>query len=230
MLSELSKVVAKSLYDEGCELIFPYIESAEELENNSNLIVANKIFAKISCDKQKIATLIRNAKISWEKSQIDYALTALEKMQSIRKIKINENLYKQQIGDSGEFFASWIELSGDYNKSKDKLEKILAGRKNLREFKKQKWNGYGVRKSSLDGARETVFKGKPQEITGLLKSNEYLDTLGCIKRFYPIATGKAKHFEDLSDIALIPYLHKIYSDNRLENLLSDYESFFTRET
>ncbi len=229
MLSELSKVVAKSLKEQGCELIFPFVSSVEELEKHSELIVANKIFAKSAGDKSP-NEIIKTAKLAWEKAQIDYGITALNKIRSIKKIQLNKDLYEKQIGDSGEFFASWVELSDNYQESKDKLEKALAGRKNLRDFKKSNWDGCGLRKSSLDGARETVFIGKPQKIVGLIKKNEYLDALGCVKRFYPISSRTSKHFEDLSDIALIPYLDKIYQDDDLEGLLSEYESYFDAST
>ena len=227
LLSELSKVVAKTLYDNGCELIFPHIISPDELESESDLIVANKIFAKVSGSKQP-DEIIKQAKISWEKAQVDYAMVALNKIKQLKAIKINEDLYKQQICDSGEFFAAWHELTDNYKASKDRLEKIIAGRKNLRNFSAPNWDGTGLRKSSLDGARETVFIGPHQEIPGLLKSNEYLDTLGCIKRFYPIANRISKYFDDLSDIALIPYLHKIYDNVQMEKLLDKYESHFSQ--
>ena len=227
MLSELSKVVANSLYSDGCELIFPHISSSEDLNKNSDLIVANKIFAKYTGDKN-LNDIIKNAKVKWQETQQEYAKEALLKINKIKKIRINKKLYNQQIGDSGEFFAGWVELEGNYQQSKDKLEKILAGRKNLRDFKKPNWDGNGLRKSSLDGARETVFTEIPPEIIGLIKKNEQLDTLACIKRFHPIRTGNARHFEDLSDIALIPYLHKIKNKN-LTNLLDSYENCFNGE-
>ena len=227
MLSELSKVVALSLYEADCEMIFPHIENSSDLEQDSDLIVANKIFVKYKGDKHP-EELIENAKQSWLKAQVDFATIALNKIKQIKSINIDEALYEKQIGDSGEFFASWVKLGDDYKSSKDTLEKALAGRKNLRDFKVPAWDGSGIRKSSLDGARETVFIDKTPEINGLLKKNEYLDTLGCIKRFYPVATKMSKYFDDLSDIALIPYLHKIYKSNESEKLLSQYESCFNK--
>jgi CRISPR-associated protein Cmr2 len=229
MLSELSKVIAKSLNKQGCELIFPIVLSPDELEPNSELKVANKIFVKFAGERSP-KEIIKTAKLAWKQAQTDYALRTLKKLNSIKQIELNEDLYKKQVGDSGEFFAAWVELSENYQASKDKLEQTLAGRKNLRDFFKANWDGYGLRKSSLDGARETVFTEKPKEIIGLLKSNEYLDTLGCIKRFFPISDGMPKYFDDLSDIALIPYLHKIYTDKNLEGLLSEYESYFNYAT
>ena len=62
-----------------------------------------------------------------------------------------------------------------------------------------------------------------------MKKNEQLDTLGCIKRFYPIASRQKKHFHDLSDIAVIPFLEKINYNENLKAILSDYEQFFIND-
>jgi len=224
LLSELSKVVARTLNENGAELIFPAISEPSEVAKDSELIVANKILAKTTTPPNE---LIKEAKDSWQKAQIDFALIALDKIKQIKQIKINDELYKKQIGDSGEFFASWVELTDSYQESKDKVEKLLAGRKNLRAFSASSWDGSGLLKSSLDGARETVFIGKPKDIRGLIKKNEYLDTLGCIKRFYPLSDKRnIKYFDDLSDIAIIPYLKKIGSSEKSKKQFAEYESYF----
>ena len=226
LLSESGKVVAKSLYEQGCELIFPFIESSADLEENSDLIVPNKILASIK-NHSNPNDIIQQARAAWEQSQVQFALTALEKIKSIRKIKIDEDLYHAQIGDSGEFFAAWVELDKNYLEGKNKVEKILAGRKNLRGFSASSWDGTGLLKSSLDGGRESVFRTKKiDEIIGLLKKNEHLDTLGCVKRFYPLASKQSKHFDDLTDIALVPYLECIRSNKTWTELLGKYEEYF----
>ncbi|MDA3895226.1 MAG: type III-B CRISPR-associated protein Cas10/Cmr2 [Desulfobacteraceae bacterium] len=205
ILSELSKTVARSMKEQGATLIFPYISANNDLEKNSSLIVANKIFAELESDLPP-SEVIANAKKAWAEHRQEYADTALENITKIKKIKINESLYKRQIADSGEFFAAWVEYSQDYKEAKTKLERLMAGRKNLREFNAPAWDGTGTPKNSLDGIREAVTGEDQDEVIGLIKKNERLDTLGCIKRFAPLASGQKKHFDDLSKVALIPWL------------------------
>lgn len=205
ILSELSKTVARSLKEQGAKLIFPYVAEDSDLNKTSSLIVANKILAELESELQP-SEVIAKAKESWAEHRKEYADIALENISKIKKVKINSALYSSQISDSGEFFAAWVEYSEDYKTTKAKLERLIAGRKNLREFKAPAWDGTGIPKNSLDGIREAVTGDEQEEIIGLIKKNERLDALGCIKRFSPLNSGKKKYFNDLSDIALIPWL------------------------
>jgi len=223
LLSELSKTVARTLNEQGAELIFPFIQSKEELECGSSLIVANKILAKIEINTTP-AEIIAKVKETWMAHRNMVAERAFEKILEIKKIKINKSLYEKQISDFGEFFAAWVELTDDYKAAKSRLEKLLAGRKNLREFEAPQWDGTGIPKNSLDGMREAVLGEEQEEIRGLLKKNERLDSLGCIKRFYPISgEQKRMHFDDLTDIALIPYLKGVEKNTVLLRYLKEFE-------
>ena len=231
LLSELSKTVARSLRNQGADLIFPFVSSDKDLEPDSSLIVSNKILAEISTDVLP-ADVILNAKIAWQEHRYNVAITTLEYISNNNKglsINLNEELYKKQISDSGEFFAAWVTLTDNYKSSKAKLERLLAGRKNLREFNAPDWDGTGIPKNSLDGIRETVINKKQKEIRGLLKKNEKLDTLGCIKRFYPIAAKLNKKFNDLSTIALIPWLEGLKKLPNHKSLILSYISCFYKE-
>jgi len=230
LLSELSKTVARSLKEQGADLIFPFAASDDDLKKNSSLIVANKILAEFDTDLSP-AEVVANVKSAWISHREAFAEKTLEKIIDIGKIKINRELYKKQILDSGEFFAGWVELTDDYKASKAKLEKLLAGRKNLREFNAPDWDGTGIPKNSLDGIREAVTGDKQEEIRGLIKKNEKLDTLGCIKRFYPITSNQQKKkFNDLSSIALIPWLKGLEGLNHSPLLIKYLSNFLEQDS
>ena len=227
LLSELSKTVARSLKEQGADLIFPFAVSENDLKSGSSLIVANKIMAELSAELSPV-DVISKAKNAWLAYRDEVAEKTLEHIRKIRKIRVNEALYKRQVSDSGEFFAAWVELTDDYKGSKALLEKLLAGRKNLREFNAPAWEGAGIPKNSLDGIREAVTGDNQEEIRGLIKKNEKLDTLGCIKRFYPLILGQGKHFDDLSNIAITPWLKGLEGSTHTA-LLQKFVSHFSDE-
>lgn len=219
LLSELSKAVAAKLYELKANLIFPHVEDEAELKQDSGLIVANKILAEIETDDP--AGIIKKTKDAWNALRKEVAAKTLAKTDEIG-IKLNRSLYEAQKMDAGEFFGAWVELGDNYPKAKARLEKIMAGRKNLREFEAPAWNGTGIPKSSLDGLREAVTGDDQEEIVGLIKRNERLDALACIKRFYPL-TGKREEmfFDDLTGIALVPWLEGI-SKSGLEDVVRGF--------
>lgn len=227
LLSELSKTVARSLKEQGADLIFPFAASDNDLKPRSSLIVANKIMAELSAELSP-AAVIANARNAWEAHRKEVAEKTIKHIRKIGKIGINEALYQKQVSDSGEFFAAWVELTDDYKDSKASLEKLLAGRKNLREFNAPAWEGVNIPKNSLDGIREAVTGENQEEIRGLIKKNEKLDTLGCIKRFYPLSSGRTKHFDDLSNIAITPWL-KGFKGSTHTALLQKFVSHFSDE-
>lgn len=219
MLSELSKTVARALRDTDCELIFPGIQSDADLTQGSGFAVVNKILARVPSHLNP-AEIAKNAESSMRDLIHEYAEKALINAKKIG-IRIDDNQFREQILDIGEFYAAWVPLT-DYAESRDRLESLMAGRKALRNFKEPTWCGKGRHKSSLDGARETVIGEKHPEKIGLLKNGERLDTIGVIKRFYPL--GKSPHFDDLSDIAIIPYLQRIEQCPQAKEALAGLEN------
>ncbi|MDG5816169.1 type III-B CRISPR-associated protein Cas10/Cmr2 [Chitinispirillales bacterium ANBcel5] len=230
LLSELSKRVAKSLHSQGCELIFPAIENVSELEENSELIVANKILTSYSGTIPP-KVIIANAKKEWRKMLESIADDTKNELRNY-PLKVNEKVFDAQISDIGEFFGVWAQIGSDsYYNGRQSIERLLSGRKKIREFEAPKWNGKGIPKNSLDGYRETVFTNKINELKGLLKKNEKLDAIGFIKRFYPIRK-KAKNveqFEDLADIAIAPWLKAIKKGTK-KPVLDTFESIIASDT
>ncbi|TWI62864.1 CRISPR-associated protein Cmr2 [Desulfobotulus alkaliphilus] len=215
LLSELSKTIARSLHEDGAKLIFPSLapgQEAVDLAALSDLNVANKILVKVS-SPEEAKRIQQRAKEKWQAHLDEIGEKTLEKMDSLPFVRLDRERFQKQMKDYGEFYAAWVEIeaAGGYASARDRVEGLLASRKNVRPFGPPMWEGSGVPKNSLDGMRETVLGEKLKEIKGLLKKNERLDAMGCIKRFYPLAIKKQvnEHFDDLSDIALIPWLEGI---------------------
>jgi len=229
LLSELSKCVAKSMQLQGCSLIFPAPANAADLEFRSELVVANKILAEYEGDNPR--NVIDNAKKSWKNLLLQISeetLQAIDSNSRFRTMNVNVELFRAQIADFGEFFAAWVPVNqDDYGASRHEVEKMLAGRKNLREFYAPRWNGFGIPKNSLDGMRETVIGNKSACISGLLKRNEKLDAIGLVKRFWPLKNKRfIKKFDDLADIASASWFNRIELNPEAKKLYKQFESLF----
>ncbi|WP_027180397.1 type III-B CRISPR-associated protein Cas10/Cmr2 [Maridesulfovibrio bastinii] len=207
MLSEFSKTVARTLAENGADLIFPAPERMEELVNGSELIVANKILVSVN-SPEEADRIQQEARQAWQAHFNSLGESTRSVLESeFNQISINLNVFDAELRDYGEFYAAWTPIAESYQDARARVESLLAARKNFRAFKAPEWNGFKTPKSSLDGMRESVFMEKPHEIIGLLKRNEHLDAIGCIKRFGFLAKGvENKYFSDLAEMALIPWI------------------------
>lgn len=179
LLSEISRAVAKSVEADGGKLIFPASSDAEN--------VANVILAELpSGEPRDVAAKAKQAaKECWESFANDAGSRAGN--------AIVDTVWKEQIVDVIEFYAAWVPRSEDYKADRAKLMRLLAGRKNLRDFRSHSFNDTGIPKSSLDGQRPSVFvqpqyRSQRDELrrswpTPLrLSPGEELDVVGVAKR------------------------------------------------
>ena len=206
LLSELSKVVARSLAEQGCTLIFPAVDSMADLTPGSDKNVANKILAVTGpgADPAEITATARGRFRDFWKSISDDAMNKAGKILS--RGAIDEEMFDRQVGDFGEFFAAWVQYDPvDYTACRKRCEQYLAGRKNLREFTAPAWDGTGKPKSSLDGVRESVFT-QTGGTSCLVKKGEHLDALGIVKRYGPLTSRYRPLFDNLAEVAVQPYL------------------------
>ena len=214
MLSDISKAIAKYLNDSECSLIFPGIDSNKTslLENDSDFTVVNKILVE-SPEGKHPEELVAGAKECMCNLIRSYAAGSKKKAQDILKNRFDVTQFEDQIPDIGDLYAVWVPFDGDYPAARDKLEGLMAARKSTRNFAKPCWDGTGRIKSSLDGIRETVIKSS--EIKGLLKKGELLDSIGVIKRFYPLTTSDQPKpgFDDLACIASGTYIRALTTDS-----------------
>ena len=185
MLSEISKAAAKSVKDSGGTLIFPAPESDNDLLPDSDLNVANVILAEFGdsdCDTLKA---VSDKALEAAKSRLrDYAVKVFERM----KDYIVKDRWNSQLDDIIEFYSAYVPVEGDYHSARRNVARLLAARKNIRDFKPNPFPDR-VPKSSLDGLRESVLirNYTEEELSALprgvrIKPNEALDAIGLIKR------------------------------------------------
>lgn len=224
LLSELAKAGAKTLYEtQGVELIFPYIEKADDLRANSDFSVGNKLQAVIKANnKSEVEAIIQKAKdavLMRFKDEADKAFNRLKNQNDIR-----QDIWDLQIEDFVEIQSAWAKIVDEYTKAVALASKVLAARKATREFNPLANSPYQeelmIPKSSLDGLRETVLKedetkngqkisNKTRNQLSLAKS-EQLDAVGVIKR---LGFGeKAEQFTPISRVMANAWVEKLIAD------------------
>lgn len=194
LLSEISRAVAQSVETNGGKLIFPASSAAEN--------VANVILAELPTgDPKEVAA---KAKQAAQKRWLEFVDDAWHQAKSV----IREEIWNDQKDDVIEFYAAWVLRSADYQADRAKLMRLLAGRKNCRDFLPAKGRA-GVPKSSLDGQRESVLKDPARERwparcrTQLrVREGEQLDVVGLVKR---IAEGN-RPYPSVSRLACDPWV------------------------
>lgn len=217
LLSELGRAAARALVAGGAQLIFPSIPAGDpELEaclaplrsnGKSPQNIANKLLAQLpkGVEPEQLAKDTREAIATFWRDEI--AAPVKEKCARLLASNIDE-AWQEQIETFLEFNAAWLPLN-DYMETRRGLELSIAGRKLLRDFEPWVHLRKNVRKSSLDGARETVLSAPSRRDIRLVQryriaDGEQLDAIGLIKR----AGGEPDQFVPLTNIALANWLEK----------------------
>jgi CRISPR-associated protein Cmr2 len=194
LLSEISRAVAKSVEADGGKLIFPASSAAEN--------VANVILAELPTGEPRdVAAKARQAA---QKRWLEFAGEAQREASGV----IRQDIWDDQVEDVIEFYAAWIVSSADYRADRGTLMRLLAGRKNCRDFLPAKGRA-GVPKSSLDGQRESVLKDParerwPERFRARLRirEGEQLDVVGLVKR----VAGGTQPYPSVARIAADPWV------------------------
>lgn len=211
ILSEVSKAAAKALHDGGAELIFPAPANPSDLNPGSRFNVGNKILAECSKDLPKdVQSLLdegkKAARKCWEKVASDVRVKLAKD-----GLVVRGDIWDKQVDDVIEAYTAWVALGGrSYDDARNRLEKLLAARKATRDFGKaamvpDESPMFGLPKSSLDGARETVLPDKVRRHVRRklgLSEGEQLDCPGLVKRL----GGNPEQFTPISRIAVDPWL------------------------
>lgn len=194
LLSEISRAVAQSVEADGGKLIFPASSGAEN--------VANVILAELPSGDPKAVTA--KAKQAAQKRWLEFAGEAHREASGV----IRQDIWDDQVNDVIEFYAAWMPQTGDYKADRGKLMRLLAGRKNCRDFLPAKGRA-GVPKSSLDGQRESVLKDParerwPERFRARLRirEGEQLDVVGLVKR----VAGGTQPYPSVSRVAADPWV------------------------
>jgi CRISPR-associated protein Cmr2 len=221
LLSELARVAAEKIARSQGEdsLIFPSISPSElQAENPEQPVnVANKIIARIHQSPTELAREVRTA--------IFNRLHQLRELayKDIRDFH-QENAIAQ-VDDLVEYL--WVALPfdrSDYGATLDKLEALMAARKNTRDFQPVSW-GAARQKSSIDGQLESVIPEgrypnrrtddvkKRQKKVEFLYSNygagpsEQLSGVDLLKRNGRLTSpDDSARFPSTSHIAALPFL------------------------
>jgi CRISPR-associated protein Cmr2 len=222
LLSEISRAVAEAVERQGGQLIFPASSSPQIAEN-----VANVILAELASGdpKDTAAKAKEAAQVRWR----EFAERARGEVSSV----VREDTWNDQVNDMIEFYAAWMPRSENYQQDRARVMRLLAGRKNCRDFKQPDLSDAGLPKSSLDGQRPTVFFGpKPGERHETYRDNwpaairtklrlspgEQLDVVGVTKRL-----GKKKGEDDprypsVARVAAETWLRGIEKQGKLQPL------------
>lgn len=201
MLSEISKAAALAVFKHGGDLIFPAPQGREDLMADSHLNVSNVILAELRDGDPKIIAQAAEeaAKERWRQ----YAVQVFDQFEAV----IRKDVWDEQVNDVIEFYAAWVEHNpGHYREDRARLMRLLAGRKNCRDFRPAQGKA-GLPKSSLDGLRETVLQDPKNWPVGLrrqlrLAEGEQLDVVGLVKR---TAEGK-RPYPSVARVAADPWI------------------------
>ncbi len=219
LLSEVSKAAARCLAESDALLIFPALEKgAPELEpyppgkfNVANIILAEvppavSLSPKALADKARAAAQTRFLEIS---DEVKHELKDI----------IDPARWENQMDDVIEFYSAWCVLDGGgYKASRARLRILMDGRKACRNFLPA--NGEAeIPKSSLDGARESVFSSEkarnkiPRGIQFRLRLSrgEQLDAIGFTKR---LGFGP-RTYPSVSRIAVDPWIRGLAKSSTL---------------
>jgi CRISPR-associated protein Cmr2 len=194
LLSEVSRAVAIAVEYNGGKLIFPATTKAEN--------VANVILAELpDGDPKEVA---RKAREAAQERWLQFAADAWSEASEV----IRREIWKEQVDDVIEFYAAWVTRSDNYKKDREKVMRLLAGRKSFRDFQPARGRA-GVPKSSLDGQRESVLKDPAREPwserakSGLrVREGEQLDVVAMVKR---VACG-TRPYPSVARIAADPWV------------------------
>lgn len=227
LLSELSKACAKSLYEQGAELFFPYVKEPTDLEKDSEFSVVNRIQVIITANSpEQLQTVINQAKQAINQRFADEVNTAFKNIPN--KSDIRQNIWDKQKEDYIDIQSAWAKIDNSiddaYGKAVALASRVLTARKATRDFSASCANPYDkdfmLPKSSFDGVRETVLEkdvsndkkdDNPTRIKLNLSKSEQLDCMGVVKRLG--FEKKAEQFTPLSRVATDSWIELVLKDN-----------------
>jgi CRISPR-associated protein Cmr2 len=227
LLMEVTKTIATALKQNDATLIFP-----GEPEKGG----ANKILAEIPTNPQELVSSIKSEARNFLLREWQNAYSSFS-----HRNEIDQARGDAQVKDFLEIYAAWVDFEpGEYPEARTRVERLLAGRKALRDFQQAPQDDATILKSPLDASRASVIRN-PESLADAtahhkplrLRPSEHLDAISLLKRIYgvqkservidtrtmarratnPHATPDARTFED-EDATLEPqpYLAILHAD------------------
>ena len=250
LLSEMAKAAAKSLFEAGAQMVFPFVDEAtkDRLEPcdrmDDNFSVGNKIQVQVdAADDADVRYLVEQAKAAAQsrfETIARQARQALQKLQARQDLNaaLRDEIWQMQLNDYLEIQAAWARITEKgYSDASQRAASGLAARKATRDFTStgasNAWDErFMLPKSSLDGARETVLLEKANGDADLsdvvrrklgLSRSEQLDCAGIVKRL----GGNSEQFTPVTRVAADAWLQGL-PENELSKLCDDYEPLLAR--
>lgn len=198
LVSQITQAAAEELKQRGASLIYP-----ADVSDGA----PNKLLARVeSDDPNAVAAFAEDA--ARARLRKEWA-RALEQMTPAQRKQIHESRAEHQIGAFLEFFAAWWPWDGQdatYREARRQVERLLAGRKALREFGQP--IKHSAPKSPLDPSRDSVVQdpsAEPMRQRPLrLRPGEALDAVSLLKR----VRGAGMPAPSTADITAETYLAK----------------------
>lgn len=242
LLSELAKSCAKSLKEQGANLIFPYVDNASLLQMNSDFSVGNKLQVIIEANNtDELIQIINQAKKATE-ARFLHEVDASFKQLNHATDDIRQDVWNAQKNNYLEIQSAWAKIdtskNDGYKHAIQQASSSLAARKATRDFSPAATDPYDATrmlpKSSLDGAYETILnkshtKLKTKTQTKLsLSDSEQLDCLGAIKRLG--FDDKAEQFTPFTRVTAHAWIEKLVADGiNLDPIKSIYDALIQLE-
>jgi CRISPR-associated protein Cmr2 len=171
---------------------------------------ANKILARVEGDPAQRAAQAR------QRAQ-KRLLTLWHQQSAPVQGHLDQERARAQLEHLLEFSAAWTPENGTYAQARDRVEKLLAGRKALRDFENFGQGDDGVPKSPLDPALATVFGGG--QVPAALrdhwgfKASEVLDAVSLLKRLYGRGLPGVLNTHTLAHRARVPDAANSHEDD-----------------
>lgn len=189
ILEALSRKAAEVLQRGGASLIFPA---------DPQVTGVNKVLAELG-DKPPPERLVQEVRLRLEEYLLQEWEAAVGRLPRSYRDKIQEDRAKAQLRNFLEFYAAWVPFQEDYAAARRAVERMLAGRKALRDFAPLDQGDQGVPKSPLDPAWAAVINAREWGDAHLItedgkrplriKPTEHLDAISLFKRLF----GVLKH-------------------------------------
>lgn len=218
MLSDCSGAAAWALLaGGGTELVFPH---PDDLARGASVV--NKIVAivKDGGDPRTLAEAARAAARGVLTSRQADAWTMVGAKGATGVVV--KSLLTEQVGGFLEFYAAWYPFEGDgeYERARAEADRLLAGRKALRDFAPPPAtaSASGRQKSALDPSRESVlevparyhpeYEARVGRLARLqIRPTEFLDGVSLVKR-----TARLQQFVSVSRVAVDPFVRRLARD------------------
>jgi len=226
LLAELSRAAARAVEEAGGRLVAPASKSVEARD-----AVANKLL--FVCDAERLEAATGALRRAPGERLEEIARAVREEILVPAGVSVDEDAWRAQLAQFPEVYDAstpWqaappSEAREPFAKARARAERLLDGRKQLRDFAGGYLGQAGVPKSALDGGLEAVFgeadAGRLRRRYGVpvLDEHELLDALGTVCRFYGRTDGGRPSWPSTGAIAAESFVQHLRRSDELRPLL-----------